>query len=161
MSRLITIDGMRFSRSMSTLARSIGEKHLPRLAEFGCRSAKLKYDMSGATNDAGRPCLILELSGKLELTCQRCLKPMPWAIVSRAELELVTSLESIDNAIDDRDRVLASKEMDIDGLVEDEIILAIPMIPRHEVCSVAGAEVASEVQSPFGVLASLKRGPVR
>ncbi len=152
------IDGIRFSRNLATMSRSIGIAELPRLVELGCHSAELKYSITGGTNVAGRPCLGLDISGNFMLTCQRCLKPMPWGMASRAELELVTSQESIDNATDDRDRVLAGKEMDVDALVEDEIILAVPMIPRHEVCSTAKAIGSSEGASPFGVLAVLKRG---
>lgn len=152
------IDGMRFSRNLSTMTRSIGLDHLSRLAELGFHSAELKYSITGGTNDVGRPCLAVDLSGNFVLTCQRCLKPMKWGMASRSDLELVTNQESIDNAIDDRDRVLAGKEMDVDALVEDEVILGVPMIPRHEVCSTARAIASSEAALPFGVLASLKRG---
>jgi uncharacterized protein len=50
--------------------------------------------------------------------------------------------------------------------VEDELILALPLVPLHEVCpevlpmSVADPEfeAASERPNPFGVLAGLKTG---
>jgi len=160
MSRL-KIDGARFCRNLSTMARSIGVDGLPRLVELGCHSAEVTYSVAGGTNDMGRQSLELCISGRFMLTCQRCLKPMQWGMTSRIDLELVSSQEAIDNAIDDRDRVLAGKEMDVDALIEDEIILAIPMIPHHDDCLTTKAVLASEVASPFGVLALLKRGAAR
>lgn len=160
MSRL-KIDGAHFCRNLSAMTRSIGVDGLPRLVELGCHSAELKYSIAGGTNDMGRPSLELYISGRFMLTCQRCLMPLQWGMTSRVDLELVSSQEAIDNAIDDRDRVLAGKEMDVDALIEDEIILEIPMIPRHDVCLTTKALEVLEGASPFGVLALLKRGAAR
>ena len=58
--------------------------------------------------------------------------PVPVAV--DAELQLAGSLSEIAEADDDIDRVLASRRMDIAQLVEDEVILALPMVPRHAAC---------------------------
>jgi uncharacterized protein len=38
-------------------------------------------------------------------------------------------------AEDEIDRVLVSRRMDVGQLVEDEVILVLPMVPRHETCA--------------------------
>ena len=37
------------------------------------------------------------------------------------------------------------------------MILALPLAPRHEKCEVAGGGVGKRIESPFGVLAQLKK----
>ena len=76
------------------------------------------------------------------------------------ELQVTESLREIEAADDDVDRVLASRAMDVRGLIEDEVILALPMVPRHERCVAVGAGVTAKI-SPFSALAALKRGDKR
>jgi len=71
----------------------------------------------------------------MQLVCQRCLDPLPVPIAIDAELQLSESLREISDADDEIDRVLASRHMDVGQLVEDEVILALPMVPRHETCA--------------------------
>ena len=53
--------------------------------------------------------------------------------------------------------------MDATGLVEDELILALPFAPMHEVCPGGGADAATDDApdtgrpSPFAALARLKK----
>jgi uncharacterized protein len=67
--------------------------------------------------------------------CQRCLGPLQVPVEIDAELQLAESLREISEADDEVDRVLASRHMDVGQLVEDEVILALPMVPRHEECA--------------------------
>jgi uncharacterized protein len=50
--------------------------------------------------------------------------------------------------------------MDVAQLVEDEVILALPMVPRHEACLATGAAPETRA-SPFDALAALRRGDNR
>jgi uncharacterized protein len=78
--------------------------------------------------------------------------------VLRSELLLAESEREIEAADDEIDRVLAGNAMDVAQLVEDEVLLALPMAPRHEKCagSREGAETGGRA-SPFAELAKLKR----
>ena len=44
----------------------------------------------------------------------------------------------------------------MEALVEDEILLSLPVAPRHEQCVVPGAAVAGERINPFAALAGFK-----
>jgi uncharacterized protein len=72
-----------------------------------------------------------------------------------------------DNDIDAPEKIMGSPTFNLLDLVEDEMILEVPYVPRHDTCpeSVGGAETeaqaadsAEEVQrpSPFAVLGQLK-----
>jgi uncharacterized protein len=154
-----TIDGLAFARTRSEFAGNIPGARLQRLAELECRVGMLGYRITGAMNERGKPELELRVSGELELVCQRCLKPLAFPLELDSKLELARSLEEIEGAEDEVDRVLASKAMDVELMVEDEAILALPMIPRHERCE-GGQEAKSGTgrPSPFEALAALKGG---
>ena len=60
--------------------------------------------------------------------------------------------------VDDLDAVAADAELDVWSLVEDEVLLALPIAPRHAegACQAAGESVLKQRASPFAVLAGLK-----
>jgi hypothetical protein len=51
------------------------------------------------------------------------------------------------------------RELDVAELVEDEILLALPVAPRHEKCGLPGAADAGERINPFAALSGLKGKP--
>jgi uncharacterized protein len=60
---------------------------------------------------------------------------------------------------DTRDFLPVARELDVAELVEDEILLALPVAPRHEKCGLPGAADAGERINPFAALAGLKGKP--
>jgi uncharacterized protein len=74
-----------------------------------------------------------------------------------AVLELAESREAAEAADDAVDRVVASRSMAVAGLVEDELLLALPMVPVHERCEPPAKDDGTK-PSPFAVLAGLKKG---
>lgn len=117
--------------------------------------------------------LHLQASATVSLSCQRCLQPVQEQLVlSRSFLfvgdeDLAASLDA-----DSEDDVLAlTRHLDALELVEDELLLSLPLVPRHAVCPqplpVATAELpedesGDERPNPFAALAALKgRGPAQ
>jgi len=105
---------------------------------------------------------------QVTLRCQRCNQPFPHAVhvsycfspVSNDEQAeaLPEAYEPVD--VDD------FGEIDLLAVIEDEIILALPVVPVHdsEHCEVSEADMVfgklpaeAEKPNPFAVLASLKR----
>src|SRR5262245_59043246 len=167
MSRAGTIDGPRFAKAREAVTGVLAIRDLPRLAEMGGESATLQYAVRGGEDADGRAALTVEVSGEVRVTCQRCLGPLELPVAVTSVLELADSEAEIDAADDERDRVLASKSMDVAALVEDEVILALPMIPMHASCETAVAREAEDRRSPFAALAGVQesgagpRGPHR
>jgi len=111
--------------------------------------------------------LHLEATATVSLTCQRCLQPVQEHLdLSRAFLfvrdeDLAASLDA-----DSEDDVLAlSKHLDALELVEDELLLSLPLVPRHDTCPqplpVSSTELPEDAAdearpNPFAALASLK-----
>jgi uncharacterized protein len=158
MSRAGTIDGPQFARDRGTVSGTLGIDALPRLAASGCEAATLRYRVGGGVNAAGRPCLAVEAEGVAVLACQRCLEAVELPLELSVELELAASEREIAEADDDVDRVLATNAMDVASLVEDEVLLVLPMAPMHERCEPDAGERAANRAAPFAALAALRKG---
>ena len=135
MSQAGVIDGLHFARAALQKRGTMGMEQLPRLAQMRCSTQGLEYHLSGGTAKNGKPCLRVSVRGVVQLVCQRCMDPLPVPVAIDSELQLAESLREISEADDEVDRVLASRHMDVGRLVEDEVILALPMVPRHEACA--------------------------
>ena len=134
MSQAGVIDGLQFARAALERRGVVGMERLPRLAQLPCSTEGLEYHLRGGRTGNGEPCLRLSVRGSVELCCQRCLDPIRVSIAIDAELQLAESLREISEADDEIDRVLASPYMSIGELVEDEVMLVLPMAPRHDTC---------------------------
>jgi len=154
------IDGPEFARAGATLAGTLEISDLPRVAEAGCSAAQISFAIRGGTTAQGRPALNVDATGTVVLVCQRCLEPVTVPVAVHSELELAASQEAVDLAQDDIDRVVASRSMSVATLVEDEVILALPMVAKHEQCPARGKDVkrGDERESPFAALAALRTG---
>ena len=60
--------------------------------------------------------------------------------------------------------LVLTRALDLHELVEDELILALPLVPRHDACPqplaapATAEEPLAERPNPFAALAALKRG---
>lgn len=104
------------------------------------------------------------LETQLPLQCQRCMEPFVYEIITDFILGIVNTLDEA-NALPERYEPALAKEghLALRELIEDEIILNLPIIPRHEPeeCKIklpltdAGWE-QEKSKNPFHVLESLK-----
>ncbi|MGB8436976.1 MAG: DUF177 domain-containing protein [Burkholderiales bacterium] len=152
------IDGLDFARVGGRRAGTLELADLPRLVELGCSVARIEYAVRGGATTHGKPGLHVDATGQVDLACQRCLEPVAVQVAAHAELELVATQREIDGADDDVDRVLASRSMVVAELVEDEVILALPMVPTHAECPVAAGDSGDKRELPFAALAVLQSG---
>jgi len=157
MSQVEVIDGLQFARGAGVLKGTLGLSDLRRLAEMRCATEGLSYEISGRTDADGRCWLRVSASGALRLECQRCLGPLEFTLSLHSELLLATSEREVALAGDDIDRVLAGKDMEVCRLVEDEVLLVLPMAPTHERCGGMRDSADSGRSSQFAALAKLKR----
>ena len=111
--------------------------------------------------------LEIEAGAHLSLVCQRCLGPVDTAIEAQRRFLFAPDEDAASRLdADSEDDVLAmTRALDLRTLVEDELLLALPLVPRHEVCPeplpmAHDDEPAEEQPHPFAALASFKRrGP--
>ena len=109
--------------------------------------------------------LHLQADADVVLQCQRCLLPLPEAVHVDRHFRFVADEDAaaaLDDEIEDEVLVLA-KSLNLRDLVEDEMLLALPLVPRHDVCPEAVAmqfgdvEAVEEKANPFASLAILRK----
>ncbi|MES2911704.1 MAG: DUF177 domain-containing protein [Pseudomonadota bacterium] len=111
--------------------------------------------------------LHLQAKTTVTLTCQRCMAAMQ-APLDVDQWYRFVATEEIAMAEDDEseeDLLVLEPQFDLTAVLEDELLMALPLVPMHERCPVApklsaGADEMSEVEeekpNPFAVLAQLK-----
>jgi len=160
----MTIDAFELARHAESMAGDIALAEMPRLAEALLDSeGNLHYTLQGWV-DADGPGADLGMSGQLRLACQRCNAPLEYRLDRKTRFRFVRNeaeLEALPLDDDEADAIVGSKTMNLRDWIEDEAILSLPLVPRHEQCeSGAMVETGAEIarQRPFAVLAALKHG---
>lgn len=163
MSEQLTIDSFSFARDGRVLAGNLAVSGLERLHDLLAGvEGEVRYRLEGSQGKGGEPRLRLEVAGWLPLACQRCLQAIHFDLEIASLLELVpegAELSQDELEDDERDFLPVAGELDVADLIEDEILLALPPVPRHERCGLPGKAEAGEIVSPFEVLGKLKSKP--
>ncbi|UCE30234.1 MAG: DUF177 domain-containing protein, partial [Burkholderiales bacterium] len=162
---------------------------LPALASA---AGQVQWSVRGspAEDAAGRPAAFieLELSGRVALGCVRCLEPVEVEIRSAQRFKIVREevlAEREDAGVDDYDVLASTGALDLAELIQDELLLALPIAPAHAHCELPlaargrappaprpqGGPAAApgggsgatgrDPGNPFAVLAEMRRGPDR
>lgn len=157
------LDAFAFSREGRVLEGTLALSSLERLHDLLAEMAgEVSFCISGLIGERGESMLHLEVSGSLPLACQRCLEAVPFELDVDILLELLPegAEMSQDELEDDtRDFLPVAGKLDVAELVEDEILLVLPVAPRHERCGLPGTADAGERIHPFAQLAGLGRKP--
>lgn len=188
------LDVARFSRQGAHLAGQMPLETLQRLSEGTCPpddalASLVTWSAQGFLREvlAGAPELRLRLQAEATvwLHCQRCLQPMAVALRVDRMFRFARNDDEaaeLDEVCEDEDVLALGRPLDLPTLVEDELIMALPIVPRHEACpqpllapaapaaalpdSKAGTEGAhgpdeanraADRPHPFAVLGALKR----
>ena len=131
----------------------------------------LKWQATGesrtAVDGSVRPAIHLQVQANVPLTCQRCMEAVHTPIDVDRHFIFVPD-EATAAAMDDdsEDDVLEmSADFNLLGLIEDEVLMALPLVPRHDVCPTGVIQsaqtddfndVGEEKPNPFAALAALK-----
>ncbi len=156
------IDGLEFAKSGSRLQGIWPVADFARLRDaLLSNEGSLRYELRGVPEHQGRPALRLRVDGALQLVCQRCLGALEYPLRVEVALLLVATQREIDAEPLDAEgpeSIVAGKEMQVRELVEDEVLLAIPIAPRHDACAGSAVEKAGTRPTPFAELRGLMSG---
>ena len=156
-------DAFAFARDGRVLEGTFAICDLERLHDLLTElDGEVQYRLEGFNGERGECLLHLTVGGVLPLVCKRCLESVPFDLDVDNLLELVpegADLSQDELEDDTRDFLPVVGELDVAELVEDEILLALPVAPRHEKCGLPGSAEAGERINPFAVLSELKGKP--
>ena len=142
---------------------------------------RAQAELRPAASGGDQVWLHLQADTLLPLTCQRCMAAVDQPLQVDQWFRFVDS-EDIAMAEDDasdEDLLVMTPQFDLLALLEDELLMAIPLVPMHDECPVAltmsvgqltpsgepgelqtglGTAAGSGKPNPFAVLAQLKNG---
>jgi uncharacterized protein len=111
----------------------------------------------------GRYWLQGRIEAQLALRCERCQGSLEWPVETKIGLYLVASESAAAELAEDVEYVVAGDNLRVHELVEDELILALPLVPRHPQGTKCGDRVrkgplaeSGERDNPFAMLKKLK-----
>lgn len=119
-------------------------------------------------NEAGQLWMHLQARADFPMVCQRCLGPVDVPLQVDQWFRFVAdeaTAEALDDEVEE-DLLALSREFDLHELIEDELLMALPVVPKHDECptSVPLAssdddfeEANAEKPNPFAALAALRK----
>lgn len=143
-------------------------EEFPRLAEsVADHPAEVRFTVTAGLDRQRRKVVSCIIEGFVFLTCQSTLEDFRHALTISERIVLVDSEENlppIEEESDTEDYLVADGPVDVLDLVEDAILLSLPMVPRKPgPGEPRGKQPGSPPagtgpkESPFAVLASLKK----
>lgn len=156
---------LRMARSGQRLSGCVALREMCRLgASLSNDEGDVQVELSFGEDEEGTLCVRGEVRATLELICQRCLQPVQILVNPAVSLALVSAGET--DKVDRQFEPLTAdnQAVRVADLVEDELILALPLVPMHDhtQCAIPqrygvpdGAE-SEESDNPFSVLSTLK-----
>ncbi|MBI3900193.1 MAG: DUF177 domain-containing protein [Gammaproteobacteria bacterium] len=162
-----TIDPIQLADQGARLTGELPLKGMQRLIDMclddaGSAMIDLQFDRSQGD---GVRTMVGRVHARLRMTCQRCLRPFELAVRTEPRLLLLRPRERED-LLENGDALVVEQSIPLSSLVEDELLLVMPMVPMHAPadCPVTRKSAGSQPQptedsrpNPFSVLERLKR----
>jgi uncharacterized protein len=158
-----TLLGHEFLSNYERLSQEMRAPDADLLLNWSARG-EVKADESGSEQ------IWLHITADLNmpLTCQRCLGPVDVVMAIKQSFRFVGSEEAAEAEDEEaeEDVLVLSQDFNLHDLIEDEVLMTLPVVPRHETCPVdVQLEVAdpgfdsalAEKRNPFAVLATLQK----
>ncbi len=115
--------------------------------------------------------LELAVKGRIHLVCQSCLRDCGLDLAQKSRFVLVATEEEADAfpmEDDQQEPLVASQHFDLLGLIEDEILLSMPLILKHPegACQPHASsfgdreedgDASEKPQNPFNILKNMKK----
>lgn len=156
------INPWKFTRQRELLSGTLQLAQTQVLKQWAGEDSVLNAHLEGNIDADSQHRLSGSVSVTLQMQCQRCLEMMPVVLDESFDYVLIAH-EDLEHKVTDGSETLicASDELDLAWFFEEEILLAIPMIVKHEDCNVLQKDTDSPAtndedrQYPFADLKKL------
>jgi uncharacterized protein len=120
-----------------------------------------------ARSGADEVWLHLHAQARMPMVCQRCMTPVDVTILVDRSFRFAADevAAAMQDEASEEDVLALSRAFDLSVLIEDELLMEIPVVPRHETCPVSVKlhaedkdfeETLAAKPNPFAALAKLK-----
>jgi uncharacterized protein len=152
------VNAVELAGRAARLERRLALTQMPRVAEAGALegthvTAQLEFGYF-----EGRVTIAVQVHGELTLTCQRCLKPCTCSVEESASLALAD--RDSDEVPGGYELQLGDPErLSLTGLIEEQVLLGMPLVPVHIDAANCGAGTAAPDQASDDATAEEKQRP--
>jgi uncharacterized protein len=163
------LDTQRLAKANALLSGTVASDAMPRLKGSVVSLAERTFaELRFGLDSARRPMLSGTARTEVELTCQRCLQDFAQPLEAQFDLVVVQAEAEAERVDEGLEPVLSADALiSTAAVIEDELILALPIVAAHpdnEACGletgrqeIADEAPAQEKPNPFAVLKNLKR----
>jgi uncharacterized protein len=126
----------------------------------------LRASLRFSLDESRQPLITGEASVCVDMVCQRCLDLVNVEIKADIALQVIWSEDQIANVAPDYEPwIVVDKIADLNVVIEDEVLLALPIVNYHNIEDCTGSAFISQADtdleetvtdSPFSVLQQLK-----
>ncbi len=150
-------------------ARLEGVMALGRFARFSdylaSRQGDVRIKLQFSRGEGRRTLIVGELSADVSVTCQYCLEPVTVSVASSIDVLVVDSTVALLELPQDQDGLVCETErLILTDVLEDELIVSLPMVPKHAnggCLDISGyrdeGEPGGDTHRPFAGLEVLKK----
>ncbi len=171
---VLHIDNLSFAKKGEKLSGQLDLASCPRLSEMllsqiphGLKSnssdlqpSTISFLLRGELDAQGRSFIHSEINAELTTYCQRCLESI--SLPFKLNFSYLIAFENVESgeelSVDDNDEFdlqEPDKAMDVAALIEDELIMALPIAPTDDFDCAKLTTQAGDKPNPFAVLKDL------
>jgi len=164
-----TIDPLQLAEKGARLSGELPVKGLSRLVEMcGNDDGSVRIDLQFEHDPADDlRTLHGTIDARINVTCQRCMEPMALSLSVHPHLLLLRAGDR-DELMESGNALTVERPITLGSLIEDELLLSMPMVPMHPVENCRARESRELLKpqqfapnekkrtKPFAVLAALK-----
>lgn len=156
------VDPLSLAEARRILAGRLQLAGMARLAPMlHSTQGEARFELEFGKDEQRTPYVRGHISAPVTLTCQRCLGPLEVTLEAQPCLGIISAPEQADALPENYEPLLAeSQQIVLANIVEDELILALPVAPKHADTACADGRAAADTPTlrpnPFAVLARLK-----
>lgn len=161
------VDPRKLAERGVRLTGAVPVKAMPRLLSYLCKDQDvISVDLQFDLDELRHRTITGSATGRVHMTCQRCLEATAVEINAQFNLALAFNEERAKQLPSYYDPLIVEEdEANLLDIVEEELILSLPLVPYHDDCSVQttfGDSSTTEkseqntTPNPFSILAQLK-----
>jgi uncharacterized protein len=158
------IEPRKFAQHGLQVAGEIPADSLQRLAAVASAVIAVAVDLQFAVAETKHRVVTGHFTGCVSMQCQRCLEPVELQLQGDVSLAMVWSEDDAKLLPQEYEPwVVAQDQADLYEIIEEELLLALPIVPAHDYDCMDRSALAPqeslkprETNNPFQVLAQLK-----
>ena len=157
----LIINNLDFAKKQTNISHEINVDTCERLLDFIVKDAhfqkKIDYTLAGSVSTFHLPSLSINIEAALPVICQRCLQPMQLDLSLSYDYVIADAEPTEFDHNDEIDWVESSREMNVNELVEDELLMAMPLGPMHSHACKPAVQEDIKKPNPFAALQTLRK----